>query len=418
MSGAAHEAQKASLIERVEEIVMTTQVYDIHTHLYDPAFGSLLLWGIDDLLGYHYLIAEVFRYLDMPYEKFWELSKSQQADLIWDQLFIRHSPISEACQGVLTTLRLLGLDAKRRDLPLIRRWFAEWRVNDYLRLCMNLANVKTICMTNSPFDDLERPVWEKGFDRDESFKAALRIDPMILAWETATPQLSKWGYAVTPTLTARTQREARRFLSDWSKRIDAKYLMVSLPPDFDFPAKTLSAQIIEKIVLPHCREHGLPFALMLGVRRGVNPQLRLAGDGVGRSKIEALENLCASFPENKFLATVLARENQQELCVAARKFRNLHIFGCWWFNNIPYLIDEMTRMRIELVGLSLTAQQSDARVLDQLIYKWDHTRRIIAKVLAEKYLGLIDNGWEVTEAEIQRDVYDLLGGAFERFCAN
>jgi hypothetical protein len=31
---------------------------------------------------------------------------------------------------------------------------------------------------------------------------------------------------------------------------------------------------------------------------------------------------------------MLSRENQHELCVVARKFRNVHIFGCWWFTNI------------------------------------------------------------------------------------
>jgi hypothetical protein len=52
---------------------------------------------------------------------------------------------------------------------------------------------------------------------------------------------------------------------------------------------------------------------------------------------------------------VLARENQHELAVLARKFRNLHIFGCWWFLNNPSLVDEVTRMRVELLGLSFTA---------------------------------------------------------------
>jgi hypothetical protein len=35
---------------------------DIHTHLYAPSFGKLGLWGIDELLTYHYLEAEFFRY--------------------------------------------------------------------------------------------------------------------------------------------------------------------------------------------------------------------------------------------------------------------------------------------------------------------------------------------------------------------
>ena len=116
------------------------------------------------------------------------------------------------------------------------------------------------------------------------------------------------------------------------------------------------------------------------------------------------------------MATILARENQHEACVLARKFRNLHIFGCWWFMNIPSLVDEITRMRLELIGLSFTPQHSDARVLEQLVYKWHHSRNIIAGVLGQKYSALEQTGWRVTAAEIERDVKGLFGGEFERFC--
>lgn len=417
MTAVALETSRALLSERVAKMVMATPVYDIHTHLYDPAFGSLLLWGLDDLLGYHYLVAETFRHVDLPYARFWALSKTEQADLIWNTLFLEHSPISEACRGVLTTLNRLGLDVKQRDLPALRRWFAGWKMEDYLTRCLELAGVRTVCMTNSPFDDAERPVWEKGFPRDGRFTAALRIDPLLLSWPDTEPRLNQWGYNVGLGLSEPTFSEVRRFLADWTKRIRAKYLMVSLPPEFAFPSEDACAQLIENAVLPHCREHGLPLALMLGARRAVNPELKLAGDGVGRCRIDAVEKLCAQFPQNKFLVTVLSRENQHELCVAARKFRNLHPFGCWWFTNVPYLVDEMTRLRLELIGLSVTPQHSDARVLDQVIYKWDHARHVIARVLAEKYSDLARTGWEPTDAEIQRDVNDLFGGAFERFCA-
>ena len=256
-----------------------------------------------------------------------------------------------------------------------------------------------------------------GFRRDERFEAGLRIDPLLLAWPKTAPQLVRWGYQVRPkSPNQKTFDEVRRFLADWSKRIQAKYLMVSLTPDFEFPDQSITTQLIERALLPHCREHGLPFALMPGVRRAANAQLRLAGDGVGPSKLVALQNLCAAFPDNKFMCTILARENQHELCVLARKFRNLHIFGCWWFTNVPEIINEMTRMRIELVGLSITPQHSDARVLDQIIYKWNHSRRIIAQVLVEKYADLAQTGWQVSREEVQRDVKDLFGGAFERFC--
>ena len=410
------ESVNSSLAAQVEKIAAATPVSDIHTHLYDPAFGDLLLWGIDELLVYHYLVAEAFRYFDLPYEKFWSLPKGKQADLIWEALFIQNSPISEACRGVLTTLNALGLEAKKRDLPAIRKWFSGWKVEDYITRCMELAGVKTICMTNSPFDDLEKPVWEKGFRRDERFTAALRIDPLLVSWGDTAPVLNRWGYEVGVSLTEKTIAQVRRFLAEWTKKIQARYLMVSLGPDFDYPADTFAARLLEKAVLPHCREFGLPMALMLGVRRQVNPQLKLAGDGVGATKMTALEHLCDRFPENKFLVTVLARENQQELCVLARKFRNLHIFGCWWFTNVPSIMDEMTRMRLELVGLSFTPQHSDARVLDQLIYKWQHSRRVITRALVDKYTELAQTGWESTGAEIERDVKNLFGGAFDHFC--
>jgi hypothetical protein len=404
------------LAARVQSVLAATPIEDIHTHLYDPAFGELLLWGIDDLLVYHYLVAEAFRYLDVPYEKFWALSKTRQADLIWDALFIQNSPISEACRGVLTTLHALGLDVKKRDLPALRQWFARWKPRDYVTRCLELAGVRTVCMTNSPFDDLERPVWENDFTRDERFHAALRIDPLLLAWGDVAPTLAQWGHNVGPGLTDKTTSEVRRFLANWTKRIKARYLMVSLGPEFDFPSDSSCAQLLEKAVLPHCREFGLPMALMMGVKRQINPQLKHAGDGVGLSRLDALERLCARFPENRFLVTVLARENQHELCVLARKFRNLHLFGCWWFTNVPSLVDEITRLRLELIGLSVTPQHSDARVLDQLIYKWQHSRQVITQVLADKYAGLARTGWVVTDEELRRDAQSLLGGAFAKFC--
>ena len=407
--------QPHSLRQQVADIVQTTPVFDIHTHLYDPAFGELLLWGIDDLLVYHYLVAEGFRYFDMPYDKFWALPKTHQADLIWDALFIKHSPISEACRGVLTVLNLLGLDVKKRDLPALRKQFAQWKVGGFITKCMELANVRKICMTNSPFDVLERPVWERGFARDERFVAALRIDPLLVDWENTAPLLHGWGYDVRADFSGQTFGEVRRFLADWTKRIDAQYCMVSLTPDFAFPSDTPTARLIEHAILPHGREHGQAFAMMIGVRRGANPQLGLAGDSVGLGDVGAVANLCAAFPENKFLCTMLARENQHELCVTARKFRNLHVFGCWWFLHNPSIIEEMTRMRLELLGLSMTPQHSDCRVLDQLVYKWSHSRGIMGKVLAEKYDDLAATGWEPTLGEIERDVKGLLGGELERF---
>ena len=120
----------------------------------------------------------------------------------------------------------------------------------------------------------------------------------------------------------------------------------------------------EAALLPDCEELNLPIALMIGVKRQVNPLLKMAGDGMGRGSVEAVEYLCAKFPKNKFMVTMLSRENQHQLCVSARKFRNLLVIG---------------------------------------------------EVLTEKYSGLVASGWALEEREVQRDVDRLLGGNFWSF---
>jgi len=407
--------QKTAIREMVSKAVAEVKITDIHTHVYTPPFGGLLLWGVDELLTYHYLVAETMRWVDVPYEKFWAMPKREQADLIWRTLFLEHSPYSEACRGVLTALDSLGLDVSSRNLADYRAFFASQKVEDYVSRVFEIAGVESVVMTNDPFDDLERPVWLKGWERDPRFHAALRIDPLLNWWDTAASKLKAWGYRVDQQFGGETLAEVRRFLKEWAKRMDAKYMAVSLPYTFVFPDDSARTLLIRECILPVCGELGIPFALMIGVKRQINPELRLAGDAVGLGSVESVENLCAAYPDNKFLVTMLARENQHELCVAARKFRNLMIFGCWWFLNNPSLVDEITRMRFELLGASVIPQHSDARVFDQLLYKWPHSRKIIADALADKYIDLAVTGWKLTEAEIKCDVEGLFGGNFWGF---
>ena len=102
-----------------------TPIVDVHTHLFDESFGELLLWGIDELLTYHYLVAEVMRYTDMPYEKFWNMTKKEQADFIWKTLFLERSPISESNRGVLTVLKELGLELSTKNLDSYREFLKD-----------------------------------------------------------------------------------------------------------------------------------------------------------------------------------------------------------------------------------------------------------------------------------------------------
>ena len=399
----------------VEKAVADVKLTDVHTHLYPPCFGDLLLWGIDDLITYHYLVAETFRWIDMPYDDYWKLSTREQADLIWNTLFLQNSPVSESNRGVLTLLGTLGLDPASRDLAAYRSYFEKLTPEQYVDIVFQTANIKDVIMTNDPFDDAERAVWLESYRPDPRFRAALRIDAVLNDWHENWQRLAAWGYDVGEEITPQTAKEVRRFLTEWIDRMQAVYLAVSLPPDFIMPEGTPRGRLITECVLPVCEQTNRPFAMMIGVKKLVNPGLRLAGDSVGKGSIHAVEHLCSHFPRNKFLVTMLSRENQHELCVTARKFRNLLVFGCWWFLNNPSLVDEITRMRLELLGFSVIPQHSDARVLDQLIYKWDHSRRIIAAALTDKYADLLATGWQIGEDEITRDVQKLFGGNLQTF---
>jgi hypothetical protein len=398
----------------VRAAIAALPVVDIHTHLFDPAMGPLVLWGIDELLTYHYLVAEVHRARpDLRPAQFWALGKTQQADLIWDELFVRRSPVSEACRGVLTVLHRLGLEPAPGRLPAIRAWFARQDMRAYTDLVLRLARVRQLYMTNDPLDPVEQPLWQRGFERDPRFRAVLRLDSALVNWPAPVPRLAALGYAVDDGLTGRTIAGLRRYLADWVRRMDARYMAISLTDQFRYPnLDSPLSDLLGKAVIPTARELGLPVALMIGVRRQVNPALRLAGDSVGRCDVSSLERLATEFPDVRFLVTLLARENQHELCVTARKYSNLLPFGCWWFLNNPSLIAELTRLRTELLGLSYVPQHSDCRVLDQLLYKWEHSRPVIADALAAKYADLAGTGWPLTRAQIERDAHRLLDVEF------
>ncbi|MBU0640247.1 MAG: glucuronate isomerase [Planctomycetes bacterium] len=396
---------------RIARILEQTPIVDIHTHLHSAAFGDVLLWGIDELLTYHYLVAEFFRYRpEIPYGDFWNLSKRQQAELIWNTIFVENTPISEAARGVVTTLHHLGLETGEKNLDKIRAFFAGFSTADYIDHVFALSNVCTVIMTNDSFNPSEQAVWNGGGPNDSRFKAALRLDPLLNDYANCVSKLNEQGFRATAELGPENRAIVREFLSRWIDRMRPVYMAVSLPPSFRMDDGSDRARLIGECVLPIAREHDLPFAMMVGVKKRVNPALGDAGDSVGKADSAVVEGLCRDFPDVRFLVTMLSRENQHELCVAARKFKNLLPFGCWWFLNNPSIVREITAERLELLGLTMIPQHSDARVLDQLIYKWAHSREIIADVLAERYFNLTRSGWVVTEENMRRDAQRILGG--------
>jgi hypothetical protein len=396
-----------TLRSRVDEAMRHAPIVDLHTHLFAPEFGELNLWGIDELLTYHYLVAETLR---AEPERYFSLCKSDQADLVWDALFVRRTPLSEATAGVVTVLSSFGLNPAPPDLREARAFYASRQTPFHLDDVLARTNVSHVVMTNDPLDPAERTYWDRCIKPNPRFKGVLRIDPLLDNWPAAASKLAADGYQTDPELNDRSLAEARRYLDAWIKRLEACYMAASFPNTFAYPEDSNRAKLLRQVVLPACRDHGIPFAMMIGVRRAVNPRLKAAGDGFGVADMGAVEHLAGEFADNRFLVTTLARENAYGLCVAARKFANILPFGCWWFMNNPSLVEDTTLMRLEMLGPTFVPQHSDARILDQLIYKWAHAKRAIGAALTTRYEALETTTRRITQAETDRDVRALMGG--------
>ncbi|KAL8003253.1 putative 6-phosphogluconate dehydrogenase-like domain superfamily, metal-dependent hydrolase [Plasmopara halstedii] len=415
----------------VREAVARVQIIDVHTHLFPPSHGKLMLWGINELLTYHYLVAEFLQTSQLQVEEFNLYSKEEQATIIWQHLFVDRSPVSEACRGVLTTLHLLGLDnlVAKRDIVAIQKWFQLQDPEEYVDTVFRLSGLKYAVMTNIPFEPEEGrhwlgdpatntppPSWSRKY-----FRSALRVDQILLGdWASIGPTLDVFRLP-------HTLEGVRNLLEKWIEIMTPEYFMASVPISFEYPegnaAKSVAdalpngADLLLQVLLPLAEKSKLPIALKFDSVRPINARYGVAGDGVKPSNVDILIKLCNNFPRVKFLATFLSRVNQHEVTVTANKFRNLHLYGCWWYCNNPSIIEELTRMRIEILGTAFTSQHSDARVLDQLIYKWSHSREVIGEVLVDMYEKLFATGWKLSKSDIERDVQRLFGQSYEEYMA-
>src|SRR6185436_6894070 len=159
----------SDLESTVSAILDSTPFIDIHTHLFAPAFGKIGLWGIDELVTYHYLEAELFRSTSIHPTKYWALTKPQRADLIWKTLFVENTPISEATRGVVAVLQAFELDPSATTLAAYREFFRSQNLEEHIRRVLRLSGVSDVVMTNDPLDPDETDRWKSGAGQETGF---------------------------------------------------------------------------------------------------------------------------------------------------------------------------------------------------------------------------------------------------------
>lgn len=222
-------------------------------------------------------------------------------------------------------------------------------------------------------------------------------------------------------------------LFDHFARKGAKACAISLPPDFapapvsEARAATALAAILRDGVqasashqraianfvfwtlAQRCADYRLPFDLMIGVNRGVYEAGVFQGQDLYDSRVSLIQykQLFNSFPEVTFPISVLASVTNQELTSYAWIFPNVVTNGHWWYSNTPTYIEHDAAARLEAVprGKQI-GYYSDMYKLEFALPKFNMYKRILAKILAERFV--IDRGWTESRAidfgvEVLRD---------------
>jgi hypothetical protein len=233
---------RMSMLEAVRSAFDRVLVTDMHTHLFPPSFETLRCSGIDELLTYHYLEAEYFRLRQRTPSEYFALPKASRAEAIWEALFVRRAPVSEACRGVVTILTQFGLSAEAHGLCEARDFFRSRSPQSHAAEVFRLAGVSRVVMTNDPLDPVEAHCWETGAPVDSRYGAALRLDRVLSSLEDR--------FDSAP--------EERRFLDSWMERMRPLYLAVSLPDTFAFPEESIVGLGLRDVVLPCCADWNVP----------------------------------------------------------------------------------------------------------------------------------------------------------------
>ena len=162
-----------------------------------------------------------------------------------------------------------------------------------------------------------------------------------------------------------------------------------------------------------CAEFRLPFDLMIGVNRAVYAAGVFQGQDLYDSRVSLIQyrELFNAFPQVTFPISVLASVTNQELASYSWIFPNVVTNGHWWYSNTPTYIEHDAAARLEAVPRTKQiGYYSDMYKLEFALPKFAMYKRILAKILAERYC--VDRGWSEERAlELGRQV---LRGNVER----
>jgi len=180
---------------------------------------------------------------------------------------------------------------------------------------------------------------------------------------------------------------------------DVALASVMRNPDADPKYQTTLSLFVFWTLAEFCAEFKLPFDLMIGVNRAVYRGGVYQGQDLYDSRVSLIQyqELFNAFPQVTFPISVLASVTNQELVSYAWIFPNVVTNGHWWYSNTPAYIEHDAAARLEAVPQTKQiGYYSDAYKLEFCLPKFAMYKRILAKLLAERFV--IDRGWSERQA--------------------
>jgi hypothetical protein len=114
---------------------------------------------------------------------FYSYNDEKKASLIWNELFEKRTPVSEACAGVLSILKELNIEINNKSFLSICDEYDRKIQSD--KNILDLSNVSSLVMTNNPFDLDEWSLFNTNDWDKKIYLASLRLDDLILDYEEA-----------------------------------------------------------------------------------------------------------------------------------------------------------------------------------------------------------------------------------------
>jgi len=385
---------------------------DPHTHInaLQPASETLA-----DILGYHYY-TELAHSAGLPRDRIEEanLDPKEKVGRLVEYLgplnnTIQHSWLIEMAQS------FFGFEDDHINASnwegLYDQAAQKMSSDDWSQQVLEQSKLEAVFLTNDFDDPLE------GFD-SSVYIPCLRTDDLV--FHLARPEVQQRLDAATNS-SFRDPESLKQSLSQLFQHFtdhQARACAISLPPDFTPTqvSNSRAATAIEAIRLMGdetdaghrraianfvfwtltelCAEYQLPFDLMIGVNRGVYQEGVYQGQDLYDSRVSLIQyqQLWNAFPQVTFPVSVLASVTNQELTSYAWIFPNVITHGHWWYSNTPTYIEHDTSARLEAVPRSKQiGYYSDMYKLEFALPKFNMYKRILAKVLAERFV--LDRNW-------------------------